>query len=54
MASVIMPSIVGRIMTADNINTKFCKQIHEGSILVSQMFIFLVKNVLVTYRFCVP
>ena len=41
------------VVTADNIKTNFCKQIHEGYFLVSRMFIihFYVKNVLVNpYR----
>jgi hypothetical protein len=45
------------VVTADNIKTNFCKQIHEGYFLVPQMFIilfFFVKNVLIKYSFCVP
>jgi hypothetical protein len=41
MASFISLSSVGQIVTADNIKTNFCKQIHEGYFLVSQMFIIL-------------
>jgi hypothetical protein len=42
------------VMTADNIKTNVCKQIHENCFLVSKMYIhFSVKNILVKYRFCV-